>query len=213
VKRLAAGLAVLLAALVASQLLLPRAAERRVRDDLEDTGTVESVHVHAFPALKLLFGHADRVDVRVGAARAGGTDDLADLVDSTRRTDELRATAATLQLGPLRLRDLELRKDGPRLAGEAAVSQDDLAAALPVAVGLRPVEVGGGQLVLEAQAGPVTVRARLSARDGDLVIAPDGLLGGFASLTVFSDPRVQVTTVGARGRADGFTLTAAARLP
>jgi hypothetical protein len=49
------------------------------------------------------------------------------------------------------------------------------------------VAAGGGQLVLQASAGPVNVRARLSARDGRLVIAPDGLLGGLAALTVFED--------------------------
>jgi hypothetical protein len=80
-------------------------------------------------------------------------------------------------------------------------------------VGLTPVAAGDGQLVLEAVAGPLSVRARLSARDGALVIAPDGLLGGFASLTVFSDRRVRVTGVGARSRADGFTVTATGALP
>ena len=93
------------------------------------------------------------------------------------------------------------------------MTQGDLAAALPPAVGLQPVAAGDGQLVLEVAAGPISARARLSARDGALVIAPDGLLGGFASLTVFSDRRVRVTGVGARSRADGFTVTATGALP
>ena len=209
---IAAAVALLVVAFLASEVFLPRSAEDQVRDELRGTARVESVDVRAFPALKLLFGHADRVVVRVGDATAG-TGRLAELLASTRRTDELRATVRTLTLGPLVLRDLRMRKDGPRLRGEAAVTEDDLAAALPPAVGLRPVAAGDGQLVLEAVAGPVSVRARLSARDGALVIAPDGLLGGFASLTVFSDRRVRVTGVGARPRADGFTLTATGALP
>jgi hypothetical protein len=211
VKRLAAGLAVLVVALGASQWLLPRAAERQVRDELKSSGRVESVSVSAFPALKLLFGRADRVDVRMGETTAG-TGKLADLLASTHRTGVLRATATSMNLGPLVLRDLRLRKDGARLSGEAAVTRADLADALPAPVGLRPVAAGGGELVLEADAGPIAVRARLSARDGALVIAPDGLLGGFASLTVFSDPRIRVSAVGARSRADGFTLTASGAL-
>ena len=38
------------------------------------------------------------------------------------------------------------------------------------------------------------------------------VLGGFAALTVFSDPRIEVRRVGARPRAGGYTFTAAARL-
>ena len=69
-----------------------------------------------------------------------------------------------------------------------------------------------GRLVLEASAGVFTVRARLSARDGALVIAPDGLLGGLGSLTIFRDSRVRVTDVGSKVGADGFTVTAAGRV-
>jgi hypothetical protein len=58
----------------------------------------------------------------------------------------------------------------------------------------------------------VTVRARLSARDGALVIAPEGLLGGLGSLTVFRDSRVHVSAVGSKLGADGFTITASGRL-
>ncbi|MEA2480315.1 MAG: hypothetical protein QOJ07_2237, partial [Thermoleophilaceae bacterium] len=61
-------------------------------------------------------------------------------------------------------------------------------------------------------AGVFTARARLSARDGAVVIAPEGLLGGLGSLTVFKDRRVQVTEVGSKLGNGGFTLTAAGRL-
>jgi hypothetical protein len=210
--RVAAGVALLVAAFLATEFVLPPQAENQVRDELRGSARVESVEVHAFPALKLLFGHADRVELRVDEATAG-TGKLAELLASTERTDELRATARTVRLGPLVMRDMRLRKDGSRLSGEAAITQADLSAALPPAVGLTPVAAGDGQLVLEAVAGPLSVRARLSARDGALVIAPDGLLGGFASLTVFSDRRVRVTGVGARSRADGFTVTATGALP
>jgi hypothetical protein len=94
------------------------------------------------------------------------------------------------------------------------VSEQELIAALPVDVGLRPVQSGDGQVVFEATAPvlgqSIAVRARLSAREGALVLAPDGLLGGFASLTVFSDPRVRVVGVGAEAATAGFTVTAEA---
>ena len=66
--------------------------------------------------------------------------------------------------------------------------------------------------MLEGAVGPISARARLTARDGALVIAPEGLFGGLGSLTLFKDSRVQVTEVGSRTGPDGFTLTAAGRL-
>jgi hypothetical protein len=45
------------------------------------------------------------------------------------------------------------------------------------------------------------------------VIAPDGLLGRIGSLTLFADPRVQVTAVYVAARASGgFILAAHGRL-
>jgi hypothetical protein len=206
------GLAVFVAAvLFASQIILPRVAESRLRSELERTGHVESVQVHAFPALKLLFQRADSVSVRLSSATLGAGD-LADELAGTARTHSLDARATTATFGPLKLRDLRLRKDGDALTGFATVTEADLASALPVSLGLHPVSSAGGALVLEADVGPVAVRARLSASDGALMIAPDGLLGGFASVRVFSDPRVRVTAIGARSSPGGFTVVAHARL-
>src|SRR5436309_934004 len=68
----AIGVVVLvLALLVVTQLALPGIAENRIRDRLAHDGRVESVRVSAFPAIKLLWGKADRVTVRMQSVRAG----------------------------------------------------------------------------------------------------------------------------------------------
>lgn len=213
VKRIAIGVvALVLGLLVVAQLALPPLAERYVRDEVRDRGgEVASVQVSAFPAVKLVFRHADEVRLRLRSAQLGAGD-LAEQLHDARNVDRLDATVVEMQLGPLRLRDLQLHKRGGALTGEAGVTREDLAAALPAGLDVEPVATGGGELTLQASVGPLTARARLSASDGALRIAPDGLLGGFASVTVFDDPRVAVTGVGARPRADGFTLTAAGRL-
>jgi hypothetical protein len=144
-------------------------------------------------------------------ARAG-TGRLARLLRQTRGAREVDAHVDLVRVGPLRLRGVVLRKDHDRLSGEASVSNADLAAALPRQLALRPVDDPAGELVLEASAGVFTARARLSARDGALVIAPEGLLGGLGSLTIFRDSRVQVTDVGSKVGNGGFTVTAAGRL-
>jgi len=204
------GLAV--AALVGGQLALPRVAERRISSDLAESGRVKRVEVEAVPAIKLLFKRADRVEVEMAEVRAGTTGRLVQLLRRTRATQELDARADLVTLGPLRLHAAMLTKNGDGLRGEATVSESELAAALPPQLRVRPVEDATGELVLEGAVGPLTARARLTARDGALVIAPEGLLGGLGSLTLFRDSRVQVTEVGSRTGADGFTLTAAGRL-
>ena len=186
------GLAV--AALVGGQLALPRVAERRITSDLAESGRVT------------------RVEVEMAEVRAGTTGRLVELLRRTRETRELDARADLVTLGPLRLHAAMLTKDHDRLRGEATVSEAELATALPSQLRLRPIDDPAGELVLEGQIGPVTARARLTARDGALVVAPEGLLGGLGSLTVFKDSRVQVTDVGSRTGPDGFTLTAAGRL-
>jgi LmeA-like phospholipid-binding len=204
-------LGLLAAALVGGQLALPRVAERRISHDLAATGEVRHVSVEALPAFKLLFKRADRVEIDMAEARAG-TGKLAQLLRRTSGARQVDARVDLVHVGPLQLRGVVLRKDHNRLSGQATVSDADLAAALPRQLALRPVDDPAGELVLEASAGLLTVRARLSARDGALVIAPEGLLGGIGSLTVFRDSRVHVSEVGSRLGADGFTLTASGRL-
>jgi hypothetical protein len=204
-------LGLLVAALVGVQLTLPRLAERRISHNLAATGEVRRVSVEAVPALKLLFKRADRVEIDMAEARAG-TGRLAQLLRQTRGAREVDAHVDLVRVGPLQLRGVVLRKDHDHLSGEASVSNADLAAALPRQLALRPVDDPAGELVLEASAGVFTARARLSARDGALVIAPEGLLGGLGSLTIFRDSRVQVTDVGSKVGNGGFTVTAAGRL-
>lgn len=216
-KLLALGAAVFVVALLlAAQLLLPEMAERRLRDDLARSGEVRRVDVQAFPAVRLLFGRAQRVEVEMGEVRAG-QGELADLLARTAGTDELEARATALRVGPFVARDARLDKRGKRLRGRVSVSEAEIRAALPPAIGLRAVESDDGQLVVEATAGvfgqDIAVRARLVAREGDLVIAPEGLLGGFGTLTAFSDPRVRVRSVGAEPMTGGFILTAEASVP
>jgi len=204
------GLAV--AALVGGQLALPRVAERRISSDLAESGRVKRVEVEAVPAIKLLFKRADRVEVEMAEVRARNTGRLVQLLRSTRGTDELDASAELITLGPLRLHAAVLRKHDDLLTGEATVSEAELAAALPSQMRLRPVEDSSGELVLEGAIGPISARARLTARDGALVVAPEGLLGGLGSLTVFKDGRVKVVAVGSTSGPDGFTVNAAGKL-
>ena len=187
--------------LVASQFVLPLSPRRACASELNGHGERHVGDVSAFPALKLLVERADSVRVRMSRARIG-TGDLADRLAST-TPHAIDSTSASTRSPSARCRcaTCSCSKDGDALAGEASLTRADLAAALPVDLGLRPVASEDGALVMEADVGPVSVRARLSASDGSAAIAPDGLLGGFAALTVFEDPRVRRASPSAPSRA------------
>jgi hypothetical protein len=211
VRRLLAvgGVAVILIVLIVAQLVLPGIAAQRLRDQLARNGQVLAVQVHAFPAIELLWHHADRVTISLGryrtpAGKLGGSLRQANSVGS------LRATARELDVGLLQLRDASLVKQGSRLIGSATVTEADLRAAVPILDSLTPVASTGGQLVLQGTAGlfgiTATVQALVHAVAGRLVVSPNVPLGGLATITVFSNPHVAVQSVAASPLPGGFSV-------
>ncbi|MDQ3607942.1 MAG: hypothetical protein M3459_03445 [Actinomycetota bacterium] len=209
-------LVVVAAALVASQLALPPLAEDRTADDLEVLGSRPAVEVDALPAVRLLWGRADRVELRFPRASILPLG-LGDQLARTEATDELDARIDELAIGPVALRDATLRKDGEALRAGAVAQEGDLVSALPGFLELRPVPGAGGDgLVFEGAASAfgrrVALRARLRGVDGRLVLSPDGLFGGFAAVTVFDDPRVRVEDLTAMPVQGGIEIAVEGRL-
>ncbi|MBJ7522218.1 MAG: hypothetical protein JHC84_21125 [Solirubrobacteraceae bacterium] len=202
----AAGL--LVAALVASQFLLPTVLERRIADDLEQFGPRPDVSVSAFPAVKLLFGRADRIEIDAPAARVE-TSSLLDELSDTGEVDKVDARIGTLQIGLLDLSDVRITKDGDDAGAAATITLSELQAALSQLANLRVVtDAGGNGFVLEGQ---VTVfgrtvggRARVRADGGKLVVGLEGLPIG--QLTLVDDDRLRVTGVSAREVPGGYRL-------
>jgi hypothetical protein len=208
---------VLVALVVIGQFVLPVVAEQRIRARLDDRGNVLSAEVHAFPAVQLLWGHADRVEVRMGAFRGkGGT--VADLLDDVGGVTHVDARAQLVRSGLTTLRDARLIKDGDRIRAQGRMTPTDVATAFPLSFKVAPVGVVGGTLVVRGGVGVagqvVGVQARIIASDGEIVVQPIGipLLGGLVQLTVFGDPRVSVDTLTARQVPAGYELTAIGHL-
>lgn len=203
------------AGLIATQIALPRIAARRLADALRRSGDIDEVRVRAVPALKLLFDRADVVEIWMIEARTG-SGSLGDVLEGARRAGRLDAHAARARVGPLVMRDVRISMHGDAVRAQAAVTEADLAAVLPRGIALRPVAAGDGELLLEASAGLLgfraALRARLTARDGALVIAPEGVLGMLGALTLLQDPRLHVTGVDARAAGRGIVLAAHGRL-
>lgn len=208
-----AGVVILV--LVVAQLALPTIATDRLRDRLSKSGNVISVEVHAFPAIKLLWNHADRVVVRMGRYQSGAGS-LGDLLSQTSDVGSVDASAQEFSSGLLTVRDAALRKRGNQLVGTALVTQSDLRRAVPILQSVVPVQSSDGRLTLRGTASlfgvTATVDATVSASDGKLIVAPDVPFGGFATLTVFSNPHVEVLSVGATSAPGGFRVTATGTL-
>ena len=88
-----------------------------------------SVQVHAFPAIELLWHHADRVLIRMRSYRSAAGS-LRSLLGDTSGVGSLDASATVVHSGLLTLRDATVRKRGERLTGTARVTEADLRTAI-----------------------------------------------------------------------------------
>jgi hypothetical protein len=200
--------AVGLALLAACQLVLPGIAAGRLRSMLSRSGSVRSVSVSAWPAVELLWHHADSVTVsmRSWSAGAGRLDSqLAQLGD----VGTLRATAAVVRVGALTVHQASLVSTDGRILGSGTVREADLRSAVPFLRSVVPVTSAGGRLVLRGTASVLgliggSVDATVRARRGALIVSPNVPLGGLATVTVFSARGIRVTGVSARSVPGGF---------
>jgi hypothetical protein len=202
-----------------AQAVLPGVAEDRLRSKLERYGPVRRLHIEATPAIELLWHHADRVEVAMDSYRSepGGHGSLADFLSNTRDTAKLDVSVGVLRSQLLTLQDVRLHKEGDMLVGSARLSQQDLSAALPSFIGLRPVSASAEGIVVQVSASvlgqQVRAQVRVQADRGRVVVRPEGLpFASLATISVFDDPRVYVESLSAQLSGDQYTVTARARL-
>jgi hypothetical protein len=191
---------VLLVLLVLAQLVLPSIAADRISSRVGRYGHVESVSVSAWPAIELLWGHADSVEVHASSLRMTPAQS-ADLLSQAKGISRLDAHVDEMHMGALRLTHAALTKRGQALHGAGTVTAADVAAALPAGVGVTLVGSQGGAVAVRVTGDLFGVGAGLGAvaqaSEGHLVVRPTGFLLGALHLTLFSDQRVAVTGVEA----------------
>ena len=201
------------------QLVLPGLAEQRLRSELARYGPVRAVHVESAPAIKLLWHRADSVRVVMDSyhSEPSGHGSLADFLSRTRDTGKLDVSVGTLQAQLVTLHEVRLRKEGSLLLGQARITQQDLGAALPAYVDLRPVSASQNGIVLQVSATilghRVAARLRVLADAGHVIVRPEGFpFGSLATIAVFDDPRIYVESLGAELRGNDYLLAVRARL-
>jgi hypothetical protein len=192
--------------LVLAQVFLPKLAASRISERIGKYGSVDSVHVSAWPAVELLWKHADSVNVhatrlRVSPAQTGK------LLAEASGTDRVEVSVDSAREGPLALRDVRFHKRGSRMSATAQLGTADVTPALPPGIGVQLLGSGGGKVEVRASGGlfgvGASVDAVAEADGGKLVVHPRGLLLEALELTLFSDRRVYVTGVSA-SRATGL---------
>jgi hypothetical protein len=186
--------------LVLAQLLLPRLAAHRISARVGRYGSVQSVSVSAWPALALLWGHADSVQVKASTLSAN-PQQVAKLLHEAAGAASADISADSLTLGSLRLSDARLHKRGSALSATALASEAAVQAALPGGLGVQLLKSEQGQVQVRASGALFGVNASVDAlalaSEGRLVAHPLGFLIEGLQLTLFADRHVRVSGVGA----------------
>ncbi len=214
------SLGVLVVLLGLAQLLLPKFAADRISSRVGRYGKVTSVHVSAWPAVELLWKHADSVDVHV-AHVALDPAQTEKLLAEARGVERLDVRAERAHEGPLAVGDVHLSKRGSALRASAFASEADVRAALPPGFDMQLVRSEGGRVEVRASGGlfgiGASVDAVAEASEGKLVVHPRGPLIEALKLTLFDEPDVRLQSIGAHaatgaGGEPGYTLEATATL-
>ena len=197
------AVAAILVALV--QLIGPAIAAKVVEGKVRKYGTVKSVTVKAWPAVKLLWRDADEVDVEAGTLTLS-PEQAVSLLGEGKGTGTVHTRARAVVLGGLRLTGVRFDKYGPELTAEGTVSEADIAAVLPAGVTVALVGSQEGEVRVKVSGGlfgfGASVEAVAEAEDGKLVARPVGLLGGL-KLDIFESEDVKIEGVEAEALASG----------
>jgi LmeA-like phospholipid-binding len=199
--RIAAWLAgAIVLALVLAQLFLPGIAASRVRARVGKYGTVRSVTVKAWPAVELLWGKAESVEVKAGSLSMSPTQTVK-LLGEARGVRSMSLTAESVKEGPLQLHEASFQKRGDALQGQASTSRADVNKALGEGIEVQLLSSHDGQVEVRASGGLFGVRASVDAvaraQEGKLVVHPLGFLLEGLKLTLIDNPHVRVEGVGA----------------
>jgi hypothetical protein len=202
-----------LVVLVVAQLVLPPIAANDVRGRLGAGAEITSVKVSAFPAIELLWGQADSLEL-VMERYDVTPNELFGQIKQSGEVGTLTVAVKTLNTGVLTLHDVNVHKSDGQLRFGARVYTSDLQRALPIIQSVTPVASSNGDLTLRGTAAVlgarVSVTASVAAQDGKVVVAPQGLLGAFATVTVFDDPHLRVQRISGHAVPGGLEISAEA---
>jgi hypothetical protein len=186
IRLLAAAVAgfVLLVA-VATHFLLPSYLEGRIEERLEEHGGRAEVELRAVPALRLLAGHGDRIEIEGSGLEFDFDDPDRDAFERLNRFDEVEIDLTDVEAGPFETRRFRLEglgDDRYRIETDATATIQDLARVAGEQVGPLGGLIGsiaGGSVPGGAAPVPIRLDGELHAEDGAVeMVSGDARVAG-----------------------------------
>ena len=113
-RRLTIRLVIVLAAvLVVSQFVIPPLAENKVADRVTEHGGTADVELSAIPALELLLGKGDKLDLDASGLSVDLEENQEEVFDHLDDFDEVKIAITASRAGPFTISDFRVRKTAP----------------------------------------------------------------------------------------------------
>ena len=178
-----AGLVVLVA--IGTHFLLPPYLENRVEERLEEHGGKAEVELSAVPAIRLLAGHGDRIEVTGSGLEVDFDDPDEDAFDQLNKFDEVEIELTDVEADPFEVSDFRLEGLGDgryRIETDATASIQELGRVAGEQFGSIGGLIGsivGGSAPLSGAPVPIRLDGELEAKDGDVeMVSGDARVAG-----------------------------------
>ena len=178
-----AGFVVLTA--IGTHFLLPPYLENRVEERLEENGGRAEVELSAVPAIRLLAGHGDRIEVTGSGLEIDFEDPDEDAFERLNKFDEVEIDLSDVEAGPFEVSSFTLEGLGDgryRIGTEATASVQELGRVAGEQFGPLGGLIGsivGGSAPLSGAPVPVRLDGELETEDGDVqMVSGDASVAG-----------------------------------
>lgn len=178
-----AGFVVLVA--LATHFVLPPVLEHRVEERLEEHGGRAEVELRAVPALRLLAGHGDRIEVEGSGLEFDFDDPDRDAFERLNDFEEVHVNLEEVTAGPFETRRFRLDGQGGgryRIDVDATASIQDLAEVAGSQFGPLGELIGGiagGSVPFSGAPVPVRLDGELQASGGEVeMVSGTGRVAG-----------------------------------
>jgi len=173
IRLLAGGVAALVVLVgIGTHFLLPPYLAGRVEERLEEHGGRAEVELDAIPALRLLAGHGDRIEVRGSGLEVDFDDPDRDVFDDLNKFDEVEIELREVTAGPFETESFRLTKTGDTsyaIDADATASIQDIARVAGSQFGPLGELIGGiagGSVPFSGAPVPVRLDGVLEAQQG-----------------------------------------------
>ena len=170
---------------IGTHFLLPPYLENRVEERLEEHGGRAEVELSAVPAIRLLTGHGDRLEITGGGLEVDFDDPDQDAFERLNKFDEVKIDLTDVEADPFQVDRFLLDSMGDgryRIETEASATVQDLGRIAGEQFGPLGGLIGsivGGSVPLGAAPVPINLDGELEAKDGDVeMVSGDARVAG-----------------------------------